>query len=403
MPTDLLAGPSAGGQPTDLLAGLDSAAPAAPQESVMGRIGHGAEALGLGTLQGASEAGRGVGDLLDRVLNTLAGTHLDAPEGSFFVGQAAPLEKLPEATVGKFIGQAAPALATGGLTTEAAIPGMLTTAGVAAATQPGGALKRTEAGVLGALGGGLGHLGKALKYLPASLSDTALAKTLKASYGQQTNIAKALYKRAFAGTKDIKPVISQDTQSTLDALVSPKSGNLEIKRAISRYQKNPILENLHKLKSDFGTISSKMEPAHLKGSLTSVKDDQYIRLGDAVKSISQDLDDNMSQLNPDKYGEYRNAQDHWRENVVPFKQLASVRKLIGPQSDIAPGLRKAILQKSLEDAGHAAKLRRITGLKESHLEKGPLIKGAVKRMWPYLLGGTALGYAGGETLRKFGE
>lgn len=400
MPRDLFAESNAAPQPVDLLAGGASSV-AQPTGSttnnsvinILSRIGRGAAAGGLGFLEGVSESGQGIADLGDRLINMLAGTHLKAPKGNLFA-LTPKLEQLPEATVGKFVGEAAPAIATGGLVSEGLIPQALATGATAFATQPGGIPERTIAGGLGIAGGGLAHLltkGSMLFVKP-------LAKKLEKLYAAQKNIGNDLYKDAFSGTEDVTPVISNATQQSFENLSTAWPGKTNaVTKAVNRYNQDQTIENLHTLKSDLGKLQSKLSDKSIKSGLTGDEIDKQSFLSDAINNLEKDTHANLTNIDPNKGAQYAVAQSHWRDNVVPFREYTSLKKLFGPDREVDPRLYTDLGRQ----AESAQKLRKLLKINNGTLATGKFLH---QKLWgipmPVYLGMLGAGGYGLYGLRR---
>jgi hypothetical protein len=380
--------------------------PAAAPATIPQKIGRTLEAGGLGVLQAGTESGQALGQLLNAAINKALGTHLATPQASFFVGQAQPLEHTLAARIGKGIGTVGSAILPGaavGRLTEGA-PLLMRALGygtAAAATQPGGLAQRGFAGALGGLGGVSDYL---LTKAPETLFSGKLAQKILKTYNNQKTVANNLYKNVFDGTENITPQLSNETTNSLNNLLANKIGRAKIIKSIDRYNKNPTLEHLHDLKSDFGKESAKLNLAESSGKSEAVDRDTNVFLKDAGSHINDDLITQLDGINPAKREAYQTAQLHWKENVVPFKQYNSLRKLINTK-EITPSTGSAMLRdlstKSIagEPMSGAEKLRNLMNLSKTALRVKPFLQKNIRYLG-YPLGFGSLyelgRHAGGE-------
>lgn len=371
--------------------GMSNAAKKQPRESLLSKIGKGAEEFGLGALQSGAEAGRAIHQLGAGVLNKLFGTNLQTPEGSFFVGPAAGMEKTLPAKAGEMAGTIASAAIPGaavGRLTEAAplLTRLLGYGGAAAATQPGGVAPRIEAGLLGAGGGAADYMTGILRKLPAYVSPKSLGKLIEKTAENQKKIGSNLYKEAFSNTKDVVPQISENTQQAFKNLLSVKPGRASLLRSVKRFNADQTPENLHTLKSDLGKVLQKLDEKSAKSGLTGNELDKKSYLKDSIAGVENDLENTMYRVSPENYDKYQEAQKHWKENVIPFRNYPAIRRLLGPEREISPRLRTELMKESLGDAGSAAKLRDLMKLQRSGFAVPSNIGQGLSRVWPYGIG-----------------
>lgn len=365
-----------------------------------------AAGLGLGALQGVAQLGHGLGQLETGGVNKLMAllghpTHFHAPEPDVFAGPAAQLKGGMPAQIGEAAGQLGGIAALGGglggaAKIAGAAPWLAETLGfgtAGAATTPGGVGERAIASGLGAAfpvaGKAVTKVGRA--FLPKHLSSDVLGKLIGNTLAEQKTTAKGLYKDAFQGTENIKPVISGGTTNAFNEMMEMPAGKLDVKRSLQRFFKNPTLEGLHGLKSNFGKIEAKLvKKAGTPTGLMGEESDKRILLNEGIENIENDLSRNMSNVSPDSHLKYLKAQNHWKENVVPFQQLSSVRKLIGPEKEVSRKLFTEISKK----AKSPERLRELMDL-----DRGALGARGLSRIAGLgLLGG--LGYGGHHYLHS---
>lgn len=328
---------------------------------------------GLGALQGIAQLGHGLGQLETGGVNKIAAllghpTHLHAPEPNVFVGPLAHLQGTFPAEVGKLGAETVGTLLPGaelGKIGEALGAGRRLATGlglgtVGALTTPGTAGQRAVAGLvagtapevvpaLGKIAKGLGKGGAAVakSFDPKYWSATNLSKLITKTHGDQKVIARQLYNQAFKGTKNIKPFISPQTHNSLVDMIEGPAGSGDIKKSLLRFKDNTTVEGLHALRSDLGTSLDKLNTKELKSGLDSFDGDKQTSLRGARAGIDNDLERSMLKSSPDNYSKYQRAQEHWKENVVPFKAYPSLRKLLGPEHEITRSLYSDIAKKSV--------------------------------------------------------
>jgi len=359
---------------------------------------------GLGAAEGVSEKGQALGQLGDWALNKIFGTHLKAPKGSFFVGGAAPLEKLPQAKYGKMAGGILGDIAIGaplGRLTEGAplLNRLLAYGGTAAATQPGGAGERIGAAALGAAGGAADYIGSVLRHAPSYLSDTSLAKNLFKVGKKQKDIAKNLYNIAFKGVGHKDAMISKGTEDAISELKTIKKGKAAYTDALNAFENNKTIKGMHKLRSDLAKEQAYLSNKKALGKLTGTEDDKLAYIKKVNKGLSKDLEDVMNSHGEDAYSKYMEAQTHWKNNVVPFRDSRAVHALL-KNGEIKGTLRshlaakyipKSYLPASVVQSGK--RLRELTGLMREPLADIPKLKKGLGKAGTY---GTALYLLGKE-------
>ena len=345
----------------------------------------GAAALGLGVLQGGAHAGYGLADLLARGASEIPGVNLTAPKPNVLVGPAAQLKGTGLERAGEFIGQAAPAVATGGMAAEGFIPQAIATGGIAAATQPGGLAERGIAGALGAGAGGVGHI----LSQGGLLFTKGIAKKLESLYAAQKGIGKGLYDSAFSGTHEVPATHSLDTHMQLQELLNkPKTDSTNINYSIRKYlgSDSPTVEDLHFLKSSLGKSENKvLGKIGQKAGLTDRDTDTIEALGTLRNRLGNDLQTNMNRISPEKGHQYAIAQTHWRDNVIPFEKsrYTSLRKLFGSDREVTPGLFRDLSK----DAVGSQNLRRLLGTDASTMRVGRILHSKLSIPAPLLLAG----------------
>lgn len=349
-----------------------------------------------GTLQGITTAGSGVSELLSKIIpgvKSMKQIYGKDPELSWTAG-AKKEHPLAEG-LGDIAGRAAAAIGPGGALKGASMLSKVLGYGLPAfAEEPGGIPGRAAAGIAGGLGGVLEGLGPIAKKLPAYMSLPKLAKLIEKTHSHMEDVGEQLYAKAFKGTGDVKPKLSNETITSFYKLLKIKPGGLKIQRAIARFTEDQNPNSLHRLKSDLGKMHRELETTSGKRGLFGEEGDQMELLEDAKNGINKDLKSTMQKLAPNKYNQYLHAQIHHRENIIPFRKYPAIRNLLGPEREIGSGLKTSLMKKSREDAGSAAKLRAMMGLKTSGFETAKQLK----KLSGYA-GPAALAYTGLRSLK----
>lgn len=225
---------------------------------------------------------------------------------------------------------------------------------------------------------GLGKVGKAL--LPKHYSMKKLADLITKTHGEQKTIARGLYKDAFEGTENMKPVIGSGTQNEISNLLKMPAGKAEIERSLKRFGENSNVEGYHRLRSDFGKYYDRLRS---QKSLDAVQGDKKDYLEKARENIDSDLERTMNNASSDNYNKFQSAQAHWHKNVVPFKEYRSLRKLLGKDHVITQALFKDVAQPAVE----ADRLKELLKVDPQAIKLTKYLKSTGKRIAPYAIGG----------------
>ena len=113
-------------------------------------------------------------------------------------------------------------------------------------------------------------------------------------------------------------------------------------------------------------------------------------LKETAKNIEGALENNFKNLSTEKYDDYREAQDHFKNNVIPFesKLHRSVRNLlVDPRRPVDKKLYSDLL-KNNEDTN---KVRNLLGLSADDLRAGRSLH---SRLAPAILTSLGLAYGG---------
>lgn len=364
--------------------------------SLLKGIGKGVAALGLGAAQAGVEGAEGLQQLLASSLaaptglpptaQALFGQKEKPVTSDIFGATGKKLSPLMEA-IGKGAGRGLTAASLVPVGGEAAlIPKMLAYFGSAAATQPGSMKDRAIAGSIAAAFPGMA---KVIKSMPAATFKSQLAKLIENTHSGIQDTAESMYKTAFKGTGGTKVQISPETYQKLDSLKSYSP----IKKAIAVFNKDMSPNSLHILKSDLNKEAVKLGAKKTTGGfeqdlITRILGREGHPEEGVTDSIARDLEGHMSKLNPDKYNQYRSAQNYYRENAVPFKEYKSIRDLLGPERKV----KKTLYRDLGEDATSAGKLRDILDISRPTLATGSVLHSNYVRALSALSGLGALGF-----------
>lgn len=276
---------------------------------------------------------------------------------------------------GKLLGDIVGAELGGGLggaiaktaTVPEMIGGVLGSGGVGSLTLP-------QHPLLGALtfGGGKAlteGAGQLIRKFP-NLFLGPLAKNVTDTAETQENLGTNLYKNTFRGTENVMPTVSQKTSQSIRNLQELFPGKQSsVNKAIDSYMRNPNLEGLHGLRSDFSKIYRKIGDKSIKSGLDSAQIDQQSALHEAIGNLIDDTKSNLAKISPQKVAQYEVAQNHWRNNVIPFRNLNSIRKLLGTEKEISPALFKDISKESVS----AARIRDLVGVPKNVAQMGEFL------------------------------
>jgi len=342
-------------------------------------LGEKAAAYGLGVLQSGVKAGHAINQLGTYALNKILGTHLQSPQESMFA-MTPKLQELPEAKYGEMTGDVLtttlPGAGVGRFAEEASlIPRMLAYGGAGAVTAEGGVIPRTEAALMGAAGGAGDYLLGILRHAPAYLSDAALGRLIKSAATKQKGLARKLYGNVFKGTEKEAVQMSPESYQNLQSLLDEYKGERPIKRALNTYNEDPSIENLHHLRSDLDKLKIKTKARVDLGSGDRTDAKRIDMLDDTINSLSDDVGSHLGRISEGKYNQYEQAAEHYRQNVVPFREFKALRDLLGEKGSVK-GIRRAISGYEIPEATlrPATRIRKITGLYPGPLGGKPALK-----------------------------
>lgn len=323
--------------------------------------------FGLGGLQGIAKAGQGLGQLETGLINKLLGTQLKAPAPDVY--GAVGVQPDTAARLGEMVGGTAPTVVAGEL--PASLGGKALAYGLSgAATEPGSAFDRAFSGATSAAIPAITTLFSKLPGAYTAAFPQKLAKHLEKVHGQQQDISRALYDKAFENTENIAPTISENSRNILQELGKEGEGNKAFRDAIKSYNKKNDIESYHRLRSDLRKIESKLASKSEKSGLTGAESDKMSLIREALPSIDEDLSKSLAQISPQKYADYKAAQSHYRNNIVPFKTLKAVRDILSPERKITPLLSKKLQEESVS----AGRLRDILNLSRPQLSARDLAR-----------------------------
>jgi hypothetical protein len=235
---------------------------------------------------------------------------------------------------------------------------------------------RIMGGILGSATAGAPELlGSALRNFPNLFLGKLAKSTAEASEKMKT-IGKQLYDKSFEGTENLPPELSAAGKQSIENLkqVFPTPGS-KVRKSIDIYEKNPSIRGIHQLRSDLSKkFSSNLDVIQKKGLETPVETEQT-GLENAIDNLAQDTRTNLAKISPEKVQQYDIAQQHWRENVVPLREFAPIRKLLGKQRLAEPSLFKAFAGKVLrgEKETPTEAIRRIVGVPRGIAQTGQLL------------------------------
>ena len=345
-----------------------------------------------GVATGAAEAGARSGQALASFLGAPFGIKL--PPADIYKGILKKYKGTPEAKAGEVGGTlvsltAAPEAIGGLLKGAPAIARILGSGIGTAAITPGGPLARVGAGIAGTVPGIVEGLKPVLEKTGRLLSDKKLGDFLVNLANKQHEIADKKYSRSFIGTENIKPNLSDKTKQLIDDFKGIGLQKTEAGRSLRRFENNQTLEGLHKFKSDLFKLVQKAD----KGPGVSGTQEELVGTGnELINNLSKDLEDNMQKAGPWNYQLYRDAQDHWRRNVIPFsgEKMNAIRDLVYGSGRITPKIREELSTlytdavnrgRTLPGEQPAIRLREMAGMtpgsiKRADLAKNLAIKGA---------------------------
>lgn len=208
-----------------------------------------------------------------------------------------------------------------------------------------------------------------------------LGNKITNTFEDAKNIGKNLYSKAFQGAEKIIPTVSQDTGILVQKLKNlfeepQKIRGIRVESAIDNalntYQRNVPkkgIESLHDLRSDLSKIYVNGADKALKSGLDATGKLKQDALLQTINSISKDTANNLKNLSPDNLANYEKAQLHWRNNVVPFRNLLSIRKLLGTEKEPTSSLFRDLARR----AESAKKVRDVLGMSRTTAQIGNLI------------------------------
>lgn len=325
--------------------------------------------------------------------------------------QATPVAR----TGGKLLGDVTALELTGGAIAPALgvakIPELL---GRPAAQALGGVLTSPTHPLFGAITAGVGGTAlealKGLKFLP-KMTLGGLGKATSRSFENMKSIGKRLYDQTFEGVGHIKVQLADEAQSAIDDLKDVLSKTSPTRKAIDNFEKNPTLRGMHDLKSSIGEKESSNVATIRKSGMNPVIEDEQPALTSARKTMAKNTRDYLGIISPEKQSLYDQAQAHWRQNVVPFREFPIIRTLTGPRRIAKPGLFKEFAEKIIPEEAKLGKipreppteaLRRIVGVPRGVAQTGRLLHHKVGGIplgaWLGVGGLGAVG--GGDILRR---
>jgi hypothetical protein len=308
--------------------------------------------LGMGTLQGISDMGYALAQNTSKGFNNyndfvrsinpmLAKKHNIPmqPRGNIYYGPAEHLKGTTAAKIGENL--IAPMVLPMGAEKLAASMGpglmskMLAYGTTGAAVTPGGGMRQLAAGLTGAVGGGVSHFMSTLPYMFKG----KLGVKIEQAAAHNKEIGKELYTQAFKGTEKAIPQISEKTTSSLADLAEafPAKAN-PITKAVRTYNKSKTITALHSLKSDLMKKQSGYAKLALSKGLTATQEEEGKMINKAIDSLGEDISDSFQKIGPEAHNKYLLAQQHWKDNVVPFKHFSSIRNVLGKEREISPRL-----------------------------------------------------------------
>lgn len=371
-----------GGTP---VAATPAAPPAtAPTGGILSPIGrellHQGIGLQLGLLQGAARLGRSVNALGLAAINKIFGSHLTSPGADVFFGPLARYKGTTGAHVGEFLAQLGGIIAGG----EAFAPAKYAEVAHPFIKQALGYGATAFAGTPGTLAERAEHAVEALPLpIPARLAEALPTLRLAKLHPKLQEIwrdvqidSRNLYRTAFRGTEKLPTYLSAPSQEMLFGLESGRLKSTMVKDAIRRYEGRPNPEGLHFLKSDLGKIARS-----IKEGGSSVQQDQKYLLEnltgrvnpDTLKyepgTLAGDLDFTMELTPKQNQWAYKIAQNHYRKNIVPVKQMRTIYQALRAPRKITKGIYGSFAERS----DPATEVRRIFGIPRGRAELGQFL------------------------------
>jgi len=205
-----------------------------------------------------------------------------------------------------------------GLATAAISPVIGGAAKIAGAFQP----QKTADKIVEYLGGG--------KSLSENLKE--LADTMKTSFKSAQNEAKTLYDPVIkhSGLSG-HSIYREINPSGIHAFTERPEYKLEgiqgkLKKSFDEFNKNPSLENAHRLQSQLGRESQNIQ--YLQPPGTPTKYD----LIEMRQNIKNDISSFLESKNPEIAKKYEQASEHYATNVAPYLDNNRIRQLVKNKS-----------------------------------------------------------------------
>jgi len=339
-------------QPVNLLEKSDDS----NKQSLLSSLLSGAAQLGTGLLQGAAQTGRNVGELETSLFNRLFGTNLEAPKVDLY--RPLGVQRSGLAKAGEVGGQIGGDIALTSALTPV-IGGPLALGATGAMTTEGGVKERaTGAGIGASLGYGGNLLSKGLEQALLHTRAKSLANAIEKHAADVNSTKNSLYKSLYDGTENVRPTVTPEFIQHLNAATKSK-GVSELKRTVKMFSENPNPSTLHDIRKSVGRLSRKLGEKELKSGLEPAdRELKYLLVNELTPSIDQSLEKTFNKLSPQKYSEFQNAQNYYREHVVPMNKFKSIKDLLGEERKITPALKRDIMQ----DSKSAEALRQQLGI-----------------------------------------
>jgi hypothetical protein len=330
MPIDLLADENENRNPIDLLADEDESDNNNSSSKGFGRnLWDYEKSLGLGLAQGAGDIGASIGNYPADIYKHFTGKKLyHIPHPS--LQQYYPEGKSGE--VGSSIGESIGSFAgPGGIAFKAlkSVNNPLVRGLVGSGT--GGILgaasnekDRLGGGLAGAAIGGGTALGSSLIQGLRSLTSSGLAKKLSADKALSKQLAKKEYGKLF----------SDVSERGIESIKAPKIDSKRIiEHSLPRYHEalidfknNPTVESAHWAQSDLGHLKRNLEKLDASRGLTSAEHKTYKEVLSAQDKIKKSMFSDELQNHPDLAERYNKLSHKYKETVIPYENLKSLRK-----------------------------------------------------------------------------
>ncbi len=186
---------------------------------------------------------------------------------------------------------------------------------------------------------GLGAQGLARTFSPLNLTAKNIAKDVLREERKQVSSHTKQYNKIWndAEKSGFSNVPVDVSKLTNDLGVISKYKTPREHESLSKFIKNPTLQNAQKAQSDMNIIHRNLGEKSRTSALTSEEKSVY----DAAKNAEEHIENNMfknanGKINKELQNQYKNLTKSYRENVVPYKynrhiQAYKNREMLAPE------------------------------------------------------------------------